>query len=94
MNYNNNWRISTSDPWYGDLILYLQNQCFQPNATQDKHCCIHHHAKYYLIVNDTLYRHGIDVILWCCLTHGEVEIVLNDYHRGACGDHIYGMATA
>ena len=55
--------ISTTDPWYGDLIIYLQTQRFQPNISRDNHHCICHHAKYYLILNDTLYRRGIDSIL-------------------------------
>ena len=53
-----------------------------------------HHAKYYLILNDTLYRRGIDSILWRCLTHEEAEQVLNDCHSRACGGHLSGMATA
>ena len=55
--------ISTTDPWYGDLIIYFQTQIFQTNISHDDRHRIHHHAKYYLILNDTLYRHGIDSIL-------------------------------
>ena len=65
--------ISTIDPWHGDLIIYLQTQIFHPNISHDDRRCIHHHAKYYLILNDTLYRHGIDTILRRCLTHTEVD---------------------
>ena len=86
--------ISTTDPWYGHLINYLQTQIFQPNISRDDRRCIRHHVKYYLILNDTLYRHGIDSILRRCLTHEEVEQVLNDCHSGACGGHLSGMAAA
>ena len=55
--------ISTTNPWYGDLIIYLQNQIFHPNISHDDRRRIRHHAKYYLILNDTLYRRGIDSIL-------------------------------
>ena len=41
--------ISTTDPWYGDLLIYLQTQCFQPHLSHDDHHRIHHHVKYYLI---------------------------------------------
>ena len=51
--------ISTTDPWYGYLIIYLQKQIFHPTLSRDDHRCIRHHAKYYLILNDTLYRGGI-----------------------------------
>jgi len=37
--------ISTSDPWYGDIILYLQTQCFQPDISREEHCRIRHHSK-------------------------------------------------
>ena len=86
--------ISTTNPWYGYLIIYLQTRRFHPTLSRDDRRHIHHHAKYYLILKDTLYRHGIDSILWRCLTHEEVEQVLNDCHFGACGRHLSGMATA
>ena len=50
--------------------------------------------KNYLIVDNTLYRCGVDSILRRCLTHKEAEVVLNDCHRGACGGHLYGLSTA
>ena len=86
--------ISTNDPWYGDLLIYLQTQEFQLHLSSDDHHRICHHVKYYLILNDTLYRRGIDSILWWCLTHEEDEHVLNDFHSRACGGHLSGMATA
>ena len=84
--------ISTTDPWYGYLIIYLQTQIFHPTLSHDDHRHIRHHVKYWLILNDTLYRHGIDSIIQRCLTHEEVEQVLNDCHSGACGGHLFGMA--
>ena len=86
--------ISSTDPWYGDFLIYLQTQHFQPHLSRDDLCRIHHHGKYYLNLNDTLYRHGIDSILRKCLTHEEAEHVLNDCHSRACGGHLSGMAIA
>ena len=54
---------------------------------------LRHLAKIYLIIGDTLYRHGVDSILRCCLTLEEVEVVMNDCHSGACGGHLSGLAT-
>ena len=65
--------ISTTDPWYGYLIIYLQTHHFQPNISHDHRRCIRHHAKYYIILNDTLYRRGIDTIILRCLTHDEAK---------------------
>ena len=51
-------------------------------------------SKNYLIVDNTLYRHGVDSILRRCLNHEEAEIVLNNSHGGACGGHLSGLSTS
>ena len=51
-------------------------------------------VKNYLIVDDTLYRHGVDSILRRCLTHEEAEVVLNDFYGGVCGGNLPGLSTA
>ena len=86
--------ISTSDPWYEDILIYLQTLKY-PGASsrEERHkACLH--AKNYLIIGDTLYRRGVDSILSRCLTDEEAEIVLNDSHSGVCGGHLSGLATA
>ena len=35
-----------------------------------------------------------EFIIWRFLTHEEAKQVLNDFHSGACGSHLSGMATA
>jgi hypothetical protein len=86
--------IRTSDPWYRDILLYLQTQHFQPNTSHEERRRIHHHSRLYLIIGNTKYHHGIDTILRRCLIHAEAEHILNDCHLGACGGHLFGMATA
>ena len=86
--------ISSSDTWYGNTLIYLQTQTFQPDTSRLQQQCIQYQAKYYLIVGDTLYCRGIDTILRRCLTHEEAEKVLNGFHSGACGGHLFGYATA
>ena len=48
--------IDSSDPWYGDILVYLQTQHFRPKLSEDNHRRIHHQAQHYLIVGDALYR--------------------------------------
>ena len=55
--------IASSDCWYGYILIYLQNLKCPTSASRDKRQCIHHHAKTYLILNDTLYRRGVECIL-------------------------------
>ena len=86
--------ISTLDPWYGDIIIYLQILKVPTHLSRDERQWLHHVSKNYLIVDNTLYRRGIDCILRHCLTHDEAEVVLNDCHGGACGGHLSGISTA
>lgn len=85
--------IDSSDLWYGTIIIYLQTTKFPSDVSREERRRIRHQAKHYLIINDTLYRRGVDVVLRRCLTHEEAEKVLNDCHRGACGGHLSGLET-
>ena len=86
--------ISPQDPWYGDIIVYLQTAKLPSNFLKDQRHKLRHLAKNYLIIGDALYRRGFDSILRRCLTLEEAEVVLNDCHSGACGGHLSGFATA
>lgn len=54
--------ISTLDPWYGDIIVYIQNQSFQPEISRSQQRKIRFQSQQYNIIGDTLYRHGADSI--------------------------------
>ena len=86
--------ISTSDPWYGDILIYLQNLKCHASFSREERCKLCVNAKNYLIIGDTLYRRGVDYIFLRCLNHEETERVLNDFHSGACGGHLAWLATA
>jgi hypothetical protein len=85
--------ISYSDPWYGDILVYIQTLKCPSSTSHDEHRRICHQAKNYLILEDTLYSRGVDCIVCRCLTHEEEEIMLNDFHTGACGGHLFGLET-
>ena len=86
--------ISNLDPWYGDIIIYLQTLKVPTHLSLDECRRLRQVAKNYLIVDDTLYRHRVDSILRRCLTHEEDEVVLNYFHRGVCGGHLSGIFIA
>ena len=60
--------ISTLDPWYGDIIIYLQMLKVPTHLSWDERRRLRHVSKNYLIVDNTLYRRGVDSILCRCLT--------------------------
>jgi len=86
--------IASSDPCSVDILIYLYTLKFPTSDSRDEHQRIRHQAKNYLKLNDTLYRRGVDCTLCRCLTHEEAVIVLNDFHTGACGGHLSGLAIA
>ena len=53
--------ISSSDPWYGDILIYLQTQTFQFDTSHLQCRHIRYQAKDYLIIADTLYHRSIDM---------------------------------
>jgi hypothetical protein len=63
--------ITSNDPWYGDILIYLQTLNFSPHYSWDDRRRIRHQEKNYLIIGDTLYCRGVDSILHHCLTHEE-----------------------
>jgi len=34
--------INFTNPWYSDILVYLQAQCFHPELSSGDHCHIHH----------------------------------------------------
>ena len=55
--------ISTSDPWYGDIIVYLQTQRTPTHLSRYERRRLCHVSKNYLIVDNTLYHRVVDSIL-------------------------------
>jgi hypothetical protein len=84
--------ITSPDPWYRDILIYIYTLKCPTSASRDEFRCIRHQAKNYLILDDTLYQRGVDCILHRCLTHEEEVIMLNDCHNEACGGHFSGLA--
>ena len=65
--------IATTDPWYGTLIIYLQTQRIDAQFSSIERHRIRYQARRYLIIGDTLYRRGIDLVLRHFLVHEEDE---------------------
>jgi hypothetical protein len=86
--------MDTLDPWYGDILVYLQTQSFWSSSTKDDRQRLRHLAQHYLIIGDALYHFGVDTMLRRCVTHEEAKLIMNDCHLGACGGHLSGFATA
>jgi len=86
--------ISTSDPWYGDIIIYLQNKKLRLELSKIDCHRIQYQSQQYNNVGDTLYRRGTNSIFQRCLTLQGAEKALNDCHSRARGNRMSVYATA
>lgn len=84
--------ITSDDPWYGNILTYFQIHKFAPHLNLDDRRYIPHQYPRYLLIGDDLYCRSVKIVLHHCLTHDEVDKVLNVCHGGACGSHLR-MAT-
>lgn len=66
---------------------------YPPNFSHEERRWLDLHSKDYLIIENTLYHHGVDCILCCFLTREEAEKTLNDCHGGECGGHLSRLET-
>ena len=53
--------IFTSNPWYGDILIYLQTLKYPAAFSWEERRKLCLHAKKYLIIGDNLYRRGVDL---------------------------------
>ena len=60
---NHLFLIASSNSWYGTIIVYLQTTKFPFDVSHEEQRHIRHQAKHYLIINDTLYQRGVDLVL-------------------------------
>jgi hypothetical protein len=86
--------ISSSYPWYGYTLIYLQTMNLPQHLSRDDRQHIRQQNKNYIIISDTLYHRGVYAILHHCLTHEEFEFIINEFHSGACVFHLSGLAIA
>ena len=54
--------ISTLDPWYGYIIIYIQTKNFRPELSCSNRRKIWYQSHQYNIVGETLYRRGVDYV--------------------------------
>jgi hypothetical protein len=77
--YEHIFLISSWNPWYGYILIYLQTLKFSQDLSRDDRRRIRYQAKNYLLHN--------------FLTRKETKSIHNDYHSGACGGHLSELST-
>jgi len=80
-------------PWYADIIYVLKNLSSPPGMTKNKERTLKMKAAKFCILNSALYWKDPGGILLNCLVEEEVKKVMEDFHGGEHGGHLFWKST-
>jgi len=81
-------------PLYTDIIHVLLNLQAPPGLSRTKRRFLKMTSLKYCILDSTLFWKNHEGILLNCLLKDEADKVLNEFHAGDCGGHLYWKSTA
>ena len=80
--------------WYSDIIYVLQNLSPPPGMTRNKARTLKLKVAKFFILNSALYWKDPSGVLLNCLVEEEAKQVMEDFHEGDCGCHLFWKTTA
>lgn len=80
-------------PWYPDIIYVLQNLQAPPRLSKTKSWFLKMKASKFFIMDNTLFWKNHEGILLNYLLKEESDKVLQEFHVGDCGRHLYWKST-
>ena len=86
--------ISVASPWYSDIVYVLQNLSPPPGMTRNKGRTLKLKAANFFILNFALYWKDPGGVLLNCLVEEEAKKVMEDFHKGDYGGHLFWKTTA
>lgn len=82
-------KIFVLSPWYSYIVYVLQNLSPPPRMAKNKSRTLKLKDAKFLIMNNALYsRDPVDVLL-NCLVEEEAKQVMEYFHKGDCGGHLF-----
>ncbi|KAE8654967.1 hypothetical protein F3Y22_tig00117034pilonHSYRG00338 [Hibiscus syriacus] len=81
-------------PWYHDILQYIKNQSYPPNASEIDKRTLRRMAAGYFLDGEIMYRRSSDQMLLRCLNTSEARNVMEEVHSGICGTHANGLSMA
>eukprot|EP00253_Pinus_taeda_P027087 PITA_27087 len=73
--------------WYSNIVYVLQNLSPPPGIARNKSRTLKSKAAKFCILNSALYWKDPDGVLLNRLVEEEAKQVMEDFHKGDCGDH-------
>ncbi|XP_020417953.1 uncharacterized protein LOC109948673 [Prunus persica] len=77
--------IDHSPTWMDPILKFLQNQTLPADSAEARR--IRYRSTRYLILNGSLYKWGFSLTYFRCLTPEEGNYVIQEIHKGICGNH-------
>ncbi|KAE8676162.1 Tubulin alpha-1 chain [Hibiscus syriacus] len=81
-------------PWYHDILQYIKNQSYPPNASEIDKRTLRRMAAGYFLDGEIMYRRSSDQMLLRCLNTSEARNIIEEVHSGICGTHANGLSMA
>eukprot|EP00253_Pinus_taeda_P020905 PITA_20905 len=83
-----------SSPWYADILYVLQHLASPPGMPRNKSITLKLKAAKFCILDSALFWKDPGGMLLNCLVEEEAKRVVEDFHRGDCGGHLFWKITA
>ena len=80
-------------PWYSNIIYVLQKLSSSPGMARNKARTLKLKAAKFCILNSTIYWKDPGGVLLNCLVEEEAKQVMEDFHKGDCGAHLFQKKT-
>jgi len=87
-------KMFSLSPWYTDIIYVLKTLSPLPSMTKNKSRTLKMKVAKFCILNSALYWKDLGGILLNCLVEEEAKKVMEDFHGGDCGGHLFWKSTA
>ena len=78
--------IHTHSGWMSLILSYLKDERLPPNPEEAKK--IQKRVARFTLLNDELYKRGFSQPYLRCMEEEKANYVLEEVHRGVCGDHM------
>eukprot|EP00253_Pinus_taeda_P019170 PITA_19170 len=83
-----------SSPWYADILYVLQHLSSPPGMPRNRSRTLKLKAAKLCILDSALFWKYPGGMLLNCLVEEEAKRVVEDFHRGNCGGHLFWKTTA
>eukprot|EP00253_Pinus_taeda_P031918 PITA_31918 len=80
--------------WYSDIVYVLQNLSRPLDMARNKSRTLNLKATKFCILNFSLYWKDLSGVLLNWLVEEEAKQVMEDFHKGDCGGHVFWKTTA